>query len=442
MAESSRLQPSTLVTRIASRGLARDSAASFVLFGLTLVINMGTGVLIARDLGPAGRGELTAIMNVPALATTVFALGCGQAAAYHLARHPADGGRLMGTWLAILLPTSLAALLLVELALPALFAEQTAEAERLARLYALTLVLGLGAELLMGIVLGAQDFMYFNFLRILTPLATLVAYVALWLAGEFTVESALAANVVLAVVLFSSTSSRPFRRHGLHRPDRALARATAWYGIRAHSTTFLGIVNGRLDILIMPAFLAASLVGEYAVATNLSWIVVTVGGALSSLVLPASAARGGVAGRRTVLYAFHATVAVSVLLALALGVIGGRAVELLYGSAFSASVEPLRIMLPGCVLYAAAMVLASGLYAENRPFTAALAQVPGLLVTVIGLPIFLRAGGITAAAIISTAAYTLVFVASLVLYRGATGIPWRSFVGRPAALAEPSGATP
>jgi O-antigen/teichoic acid export membrane protein len=423
-----RRQPRKLLARIGTRGLARDSAVSFVFFGLTLALNMLTGVLVARELGARGRGELTAIMNVPALAAWVFALGAAQACAYHLARNPRDGGRLMATWLAILLPVGILSVLLVEASIPALFAEQSAATERLARLYALTLVLGLVSDMVIGIVLGDQDFIYFNLIRIMPPLTTGIAYVVLWLTDQFTVTSALVANAALAVVMFCGIAVRPLRRHGIGAPDRQLARTTAWYGIRAHSTNFLGVVNGRLDILIMPAFLVAPLVGLYAVATNLSWIVVTVGGALASLVLPASAARTGFAARRTVLYALYATLAVSLALAVAIALVSGIAVEFLYGPGFAGSVEPLRIMLPGCVLYAAAMVLSSGLYAENRPFTAAVAQVPGLLVTVIGLPLFLPAGGITAAAIVSTTAYTLVFFAALVLYRNVTGLPWRSFV--------------
>jgi O-antigen/teichoic acid export membrane protein len=439
MSESRRLRPRTLLARFVTRGLARDSAVSFAFFGFTLVLNLVTGVLVARELGTRGRGELTAILNVPAIATTVFALGCSQAASYHLARHPDDGGRLIGTWLAILLPTTAVSILIVEAALPALFAEQTAATETLARLYTLTLVLALTVELLNGIVLGDQDFIYFNVVRVTVPLAVAVVYLVLWLADSFTVTTAVAANAGLGILLFCILSVRPLRRHGVRRPDRHLAKTTAWYGIRAHSTSFLGIINGRLDLLIMPAFLIAPLVGLYSVATNLSWIVVTVGGALAWLVLPASAARAGAAGRRTVLYALYATLGVSIVLALAIALVSKPAVGLLYGPAFAGSVEPLRIMLPGCVLYAAATVLSSGLYAENRPFTAAVAQLPGLLVTMIGLPLFLKAGGITAAAIISTTSYTLVFVTALVLYRHVTGLPWRAFVRRPGAIAPAPG---
>ena len=45
--------------------------------------------------------------------------------------------------------------------------------------------------------------------------------------------------------------------------------------------------------------------------------------------------------------------------------------------------------------------------------------------TVVGLFVFLSSGGITAAALVSTASYATVFVAMLVAYKAVTGTPWR-----------------
>jgi hypothetical protein len=56
------------------------------------------------------------------------------------------------------------------------------------------------------------------------------------------------------------------------------------------------------------------------------------------------------------------------------------------------------------------------------------------VVTVTGLVAFLDTGGITAAALVSTAAYTTVFVATVVAYKVLTGIRWRSFVPTPSRL--------
>ena len=68
------------------------------------------------------------------------------------------------------------------------------------------------------------------------------------------------------------------------------------------------------------------------------------------------------------------------------------------------------------MLFGAAAVVGQGLNALNRPFTAAIGQIVGLVITVVGLVVFLPIGGIDAAAIISLVAYTAVFTIGLLLY--------------------------
>jgi O-antigen/teichoic acid export membrane protein len=124
----------------------------------------------------------------------------------------------------------------------------------------------------------------------------------------------------------------------------------------------------------------------------------------------------------------HATFAISVVLGGGLFVVANIAIPIVYGDEFAESVLPLRILLPGSVFYALAAVLLNGLCSENRPFGATMPQLLGMVVTVTGLLAFLRSGGILAAAIVSTVAYALVFVAAVVLYRRAAGLQWQAFV--------------
>jgi O-antigen/teichoic acid export membrane protein len=210
------------------------------------------------------------------------------------------------------------------------------------------------------------------------------------------------------------------RRHGIARPDLHLGMTTLWYGARGHGTTVASSLNERLDLLILPAFLGATQVGIYAVATSVSWIVFTFASALNSIVLSV-AARQGDKGVRTVVYSMHATMLIALGGAVVLGISADFALHLVYGGAFAASALPLRLLLPGTVLYVGAWILSAGLYAANRPFTAAATHILGAVITVPGLLIFLRPGGVVAAAVITTVSYAAVFAASLVLYGRATG---------------------
>jgi O-antigen/teichoic acid export membrane protein len=294
----------------------------------------------------------------------------------------------------------------------------------LARLMMLTIAFLFFSDLMYSVLLGDQDFLFYNAMRLWQPAATTVAYVLLWAGGGLTVETAVAAMFVASLVDNVVVGTRVFGRHRLGPFDLRLAGRSLWYGVRAHGTAAGNLVTTRLDLMIIPAFLSASSVGLYATATTVSWLVVTVASSLAALVLPVAVRRGGTEGPATVVRALYATLLVGAAIAAVLALVAGVAVRLVYGASFAASVEPLRILLPGSVLYAGAGVLWSGLYAVDRPFTAALTQVAGVIVTVVGLLVFLEQGGIRAAALISTISYTLVFASALVAYRRAAGLSW------------------
>jgi O-antigen/teichoic acid export membrane protein len=415
------------------QSLARAGAFTVLVTTTSLSLNLVTGILVARILGPHGRGALTAALAAPPILSWIFEMGCAAAATYYQARHPEDAPRLISTWLVLFIPLTIAGVIIGEAALPHLLAAQSSHTLFLARLLMPTIAFVFVADLMYGLILGDQDYRFYNGMRLAQPLGVCIGYVTLWAVGALTVDSAVATTAVTSALVTLILLARVLGRHGIGRPSLAIGRETLWYGVRAHSTFTAGLVNTRLDVLIIPAFLSASSVGLYGVATNVSWIVVTVSGGLAAIVLPAAAARGA-DGRYTVVKSLYATLGVAGAVAIVLGVFAEVGVRVLYGPAFLGSVEPLRILLVGAVLYAGAATVCSGLYSLNRPFTAAIAQLSGAAVTVVGLTLFLRTGGINVAAVVSTVAYALVFVVALHLYRRASGLAWRELLIGPSML--------
>lgn len=413
---------------ITSRRLARMAIESYALSALALVANFVGGIIAARTLAPAGRGETAAIAALTQNIGFIFALGASRAIAYRSAKDPGTAARLAATWTLFFLPLTALAVLAGELALPLLFGAQSAASVNLARVYLVTVALVFWGELTTGLLLGADDFRWLNILRFAQPTAYTIALIVLWQSGLLTVTSALvsAAGTTAAVQVIAAI--RAYRVAGGFGPvDLRLGGQTLWYALRGHGDTLAGVVSTRLDLLIMPAYLAAASIGIYSVASNISLIVWSLATNFSSLVLPA-AVRAGQGGARTVILSLQAVLGFAALLALGLMLIAGPALTLVYGSRFSGGVTPLRILLPGTALLAGGSVLVAGLYALNRPGIASLVQLVGFLITVVGLPIFLPRGGILAAAIVSTAAYSSVFVISLLTYKRLARVQWRTFV--------------
>jgi len=409
-------------------GLALAGSYTMVFQVVGLGGNFVTGVIIARGLGSIGRGQYAAISIVPAVSLWIFSMGAAQATAYYFARRPQEGARIIGSWLALMVPLVGGGLLVAELLLPQILATQTAHVLLIARIAMIGLLVGFLYSLFSGVLGGDQDFFFLNVAQFLRLSGLAVLFAVLLVTGWFTVTTAIFGTSGVDVCVTTACMVRAIRRHGVGAPDRKLALESLWYGFRAHGQSVGGFVTGRLDVFLMPSVLAASSIGLYSVATNVSGIVGTLSGTLAALVLPIVAARGPRQGVRIVVASMHATLFVGGLLGVVFVVLAGPAVNLVYGAGFHGSVFALQLLVPGNIALSAAAVLGSGLAAINRPGRSSLIQVPGAILTIVGLALFLKPGGIVAAAVVSTVSYTAVFVTALLLYRRAAALRWNDLL--------------
>jgi O-antigen/teichoic acid export membrane protein len=418
---------------VLSRGLVRAGIVTYVFSALTLVANLVSGIVSARALGPDGRGVAVALTTVSQLAGFLFAMGVAQSLSYFIARRPQDGPCLFTTWLLMLLPLAALAIVISQLLLTTIFAADGEQAITIGRWFLFAIVVVVGLELNYGLLLGAHDFLVYNALRLAQPVLMALAFLVLWRLDALTVESALIASVAGPGLVLAVGMARAVRRVGVGRPDLRLGLQTLWYGVRGQGSSVAANVTARLDVAMLPAFVTSASVGLYSVATNVSLIVYQLSNTFAGLVLPA-AARDPERGPQKVVGSLWASLAIAGLLALGLALFARPLLGLVYGDQFRDAAEPLVLILPGAVLFAGSSILAAGVLAVGRPFTATFAQILGMVVTVTGLFVFLRRGGITAAALVSTASYATVFLATLVAYRGVTGASWRSFLPTPARL--------
>ena len=256
-------------TMRAPRSFGAESTLTFASNAVALAANLLTGILVARALGPQGRGELTAIMILPQLLGWVFAMGCGQAVSYRLARAPDDGPRLFVSWVLMLgcwasWPSSSASSCCRPCSMP-----RPLPRSRRRRVYLPFVLLILLADLLSGVLLGRGDVLFYNITRIGWAGGVAAAYVVLVAVGSFTVTIALVASAVVSAAVTAVTLVRVVRQVGFGRPSAKLGLSSLWYGVRAHGANVSGLVNQRLDLFIIPAFLSASTIGLYSVATNI-----------------------------------------------------------------------------------------------------------------------------------------------------------------------------
>ena len=423
------------VRRLLSRRLVRAGVVTYVFSGLTLVANLATGIVVARALGPHGRGVTIALSTVAQLAGFVFAGGAAQSLSYFIARRPEDGPRLLTTWTLMLLPLAAVAIAITELLLPTIFSTAGDQAIEIGRWFMFIIVIVIGLELNYGLLLGTNDYVAYNLLRLVPMVLAALSLIGLWALDELTIKSTLIGTNAAFLLVLTIGMVRSVRRIGVGPVDLQLGLSSLWFGVRGQGSTVASNVTARLDVAMLPAYVTAGQVGLYSVATNISLIVYQLSNTFAGLVIPA-AASDTERSRVKVIGSLWASLLIAAVIAIGLALFARPLLGLVYGDRFRDAAEPLLLLLPGAVLFAGSAILGAGVYAAGRPFTATFVQLVGMIVTIVGLVVFLSSGGITAAALVSTASYSTVFVAMLIAYQRVTDTPWRAFLPSPRHVRE------
>ncbi|MDQ6878051.1 MAG: oligosaccharide flippase family protein, partial [Candidatus Dormibacteraeota bacterium] len=130
----------------AGRSVAFTFAANIAL----AILGAAAGILVARILGPAGRGDLAAIQTFPTFLSLVAMVGLPQAVIFFTAKRTGDSGQYLGTAVALALCVSLLAGAIGYLAMPVLLAAQGDRVIEAARYYLLMIPIYAFVEVMFG----------------------------------------------------------------------------------------------------------------------------------------------------------------------------------------------------------------------------------------------------------------------------------------------------
>jgi O-antigen/teichoic acid export membrane protein len=373
---------------------------------LLVIFSFVSGVLIARLLGPAGRGQFAVVVLWPSVLAAIGSLGLRDALTYEQARGMEDPRRIAGTGVIIALLQS-AVLMLIGLALiPLLTRAQESSVTLAALIYLFFIPCNLIAQYALGQLQGALKLAHFNMVRLTVSIVYIVAVLILWLLGSVTVMSLTLSLLFANLCTALAGLMLSYRRFGLSfRLQRPLTQQLFRYGMRNHLGSISQLLNQRADQMLMAVVLSPQELGWYAIGVSLSGLAGTASTAFGTLAFP-KVAGSEADGQRDVTRRYSRfNVTVTLALTIVLLVLIPFALPLVYGEAYRPSVLPAEILTVGAMFVGMGVVWSGSLRGLGRPFVAAKAELLSLLVTVVGLAVLLRPLGIVGAAITSLVAY-------------------------------------
>jgi O-antigen/teichoic acid export membrane protein len=389
--------------------LGRSLATSFLTSGGIQAINVLTGVVLARVLGPEGRGELAAVLLWPYILVTLGSLGAVDAAAYYAARGKTDRRTLVGTTLIIGLAQSV---LLVGIGVGIVtfaLGDYRDSTVRAAYLMLAFIPLNLTGLYLMWLLSGFQRLGWFQVLRLTTIVVAAVVLVGLALSNELTVLTAALAYLLASVATLVGAAALVQAESGISLRFRLpIGRALLGFGLRSHVSNVSSTLNERLDQLLISVFLQPRQLGLYVIAVTLSSATTLVGHSVYLVALPAVAGlEAGKARAASVRRLISLTFIASTVVSVPIIVFAPTLIEMFFGGKFLPAANVSRVLVVAAIAFSMNRALGAVLKGIGRPLDPGVAEIVALGATLAGLAVLLPVFGLMGAAVASLGAYVV-----------------------------------
>lgn len=397
---------------------------------LLIILGLVSGIVIARLLGPEGRGELAVIQMWADAFRGIALLGVHEALAYYTARAPQQAGRYIGSAILLGFVSAMCFMGIGSLILPSLLSVQPPQVISAARWYLWQLPLTAIIAVPYHALRGCGDFAAWNLLRLLPNLVWLATIWCLWALGHLDPPTLALVYIGTTACLALPVLSVVARRvSGPFRPALRQWPSMARYGLLSVGGTLPQVLNLRLDQMLMAGLLPAQMLGLYVVGVTWSSAVAPLLGAFGTVLFSRLAA-GPDASQQQHVFAQGGRIAVLAagLIGLLIAVCTPWAITLLFGRHFFAAIPAAIVLVVAAVFAGINQVLEEGLRGLGHPHLVLIAECGGLLVTLLSLLFLLPSLAILGAALASLLGYGAISVLLVTQARRLTGIPASDFL--------------
>lgn len=371
-------------------------------------IGIINGIILARLLGPAAKGDYTFITLLPASAVVFLQLGLPWAFEYFAARGHTVG--VVGKSIVLTAVLSAVAFALLLVVLPVLGNALADGIELSQMLFAMiSLPLALSATLTTGIVIGRKAVRSYAAISTAYPIAT-TALLAIVLGGFGpTVNGALAVFVLTSLIQSVALAIAARRVAAANRSGDSVSYGALFrYGLTFYPAGLASFFSNRVDVYLI-AFLvpdASASIGYYSLAVGLAEMVFFFPSAVLTMFFPHVAGAPREEADRLVAVVARVTLLVTTIFGLLLIPASALMIWVVL-PAFVPSFPALLVLLPGVVALSAGNLVGGFVAGIGRPGVQSSISVAAFVVNVVANLVLIPRLGIVGAAGASLLSYSL-----------------------------------
>jgi O-antigen/teichoic acid export membrane protein len=381
-------------------------------------------LLVARGLGPAGRGTVAFITVAALVVAHLAGLGVGESTTVLAARRPGSRPVLLANAVLFFLGSGLTAATLAFVGLLVSGIEPAGVGTSELVILGLGIVACAAGQAGYSFLLGVERLRHLAYVTGCASWVYALLVLVLWAGPGLTVgRAALAwtATEGLRAVVLIFLSSRGTR---LGRPGLRLLLEEVRFGLRLWVGSLARFLNFRTDQILMGFIASEAALGFYAVAVNASEVLLYLPSSAATALLPLIARTEPARRGEETLRAFRSVAFVTLAGVAVAALLGPVLLPAVFGEPFQESVGPFLWLLPGTLGFAASSVFSNALVGSSSPGLSSLGPLVSLVLG-FGLDLVLippfEATGAAAAA---SAAFLAGGATALVTYRRTSPFTW------------------
>lgn len=368
-------------------------------------LSLVSSPIIARALGPAGRGDYAVAMAIGLLGVQLGNLGLPSTNSYLLAKNR--------TLLPPLLANSLLASFLVGgagaimLAAVMDFSAWAPIHGRLLWLAVLRIPFGMAYLLVVNLFMGLLEVRLYNTIELVNKtLATAIIVATVWL-GTRTPEMMLLVLLFGMIISFIYALGKLNRFCTTHsRPSTNLLRENFPLGWKAYLCSLFAFLVLRIDLLMVKLFLGATAAGYYSIAGNMADFLLLLPAAVSAVLFPKLSAMSHETERRALALKAVGGTALGLLpLLLVIGMAANFVIVGLFGKAFAPASPAFLLLLPGIFFFGLEIVLVQYLNSCGFPRSVVAIWILSAAFNILANLWAIPAYGINGASVVSSISY-------------------------------------
>jgi O-antigen/teichoic acid export membrane protein len=407
-------------------GLLVGSTLIFISSLITFSAKFGTSVIVARTLGPEGKGVYNLTLLVGSLLVLIINLGISGSLTYLIASKKYEISQLFS--FAVISAIFLGGIggivfyFPYEIFLKNNFLAGTDTSQVTLVLIFIPVILF--TSYLSSILLGQQQIIAYNVVDIVRAIANLLLQGISAFLGKG-VSGAIVAWIVANVIALATAILflRPHISLKLLQL-RSILHSSLSFGIKNYIANLLNFFNYRLDSVLVNYFSGPANVGLYSTGVGMAELIWYIPNAVSGALFPKISTLDPKTANQLTSRTCRQVLLITLISAVGLSLVGPILIPWVYTDKFQGSVSPFLWLLPGIVGMSISKVISADLAGRGKPQYGTYTSTITVLGTIILDIALIPAYGIVGAAIASSIAYIASSILSVIWFTKESHTTW------------------